>query len=47
MKTYSKPIDGCNHRLLHCGHSVPVSQEVSTITLLEGSILHLFNVSAR
>lgn len=46
-RTHSKSIDSCNHRLLHCGHSVPVSQEVSTIALLEGLILHLFNVGSR
>lgn len=43
--TYSKSIDGCDDGLPHGGHSVPVSQEVPTVTLLEGSVLHLLNVS--
>ena len=42
--THSKSIDSSNDRLPHCGHPVPMSQEVSTITFLEGPILHLFNV---
>lgn len=45
--TYSKSIDGCDNRFPHGGHPVPVSQEVPTITLLEGSVLHLLNVSSR
>lgn len=45
--TYSKSIDGCDNRFPHGGDPVPVSQEVPTITFLEGSVLHLLNVSSR
>lgn len=44
--TYGEPIDGCDHRFPHGGHFVPVSQEVCIVTLVEGSVLHLLNVSA-
>lgn len=44
--THSEAINGGDGGLADSGHPIPASQETATIALLEGFVLHLFNVSA-
>lgn len=44
--THSEAINGGNGGLADSGHPIPASQKAATIALLEGFVLHLFNVSA-